>query len=62
VREKMEQLEIGCIYNAAYSPDYNPIESVFSVVKNAIKRERIRQFAKGSKKSIEEIINESFKL
>ena len=28
------------IYNKTYSPDFNPIECVFSVVKNQYKRER----------------------
>ena len=30
------------IFNKPYSPDFNPIESVFSVVKNHYKRARFR--------------------
>ena len=36
----MAELKIMPIYNLAYSPDYNPIESIFSLVKNRYKRIR----------------------
>ena len=32
-KETMRKLKIRYIFNIAYSPDYNPIESVFSKVK-----------------------------
>ena len=31
----MDSLGLVPIFNAAYSPDYNPIENLFSVVKGA---------------------------
>ena len=33
VREQYRRLKITPIWNASYSPDYNPIESCFSIVK-----------------------------
>ena len=42
VQRKMEELGMRCIFNAAYSPDYNPIEGVFSVAKRKIKQERLK--------------------
>ena len=33
----MRQLGFRYIYNVAYSPDYNPIESVFSKIKRAFR-------------------------
>ena len=38
-------LNILPIFNLAYSPDYNPIESVFSQVKRIFNRERLRKLA-----------------
>ena len=39
------RLNITPIFNLAYSPDYNPIESVFSQVKRIFNRERLRKLA-----------------
>ena len=44
-QKKMEFYGIEPIYNSAYSPDFNPIENVFSIVKRRIKLERLRLFA-----------------
>ena len=43
-KKKMATYQIEPVYNSAYSPDYNPIEFVFSVVKKNIKSERLRIF------------------
>ena len=37
----MKVLRIRPIYNASYSPDFNPIEGVFSIVKSKIKKWRL---------------------
>ena len=42
VVERMDELGIEYIYTPAYSPDSNPIESVFSMFKNKLKRERMK--------------------
>ena len=49
VREEMEKLDMIPIYNASYSPDYNPIEGVIGLAKNHIKRERLRAIVLGTK-------------
>ena len=42
VRERMGELSIAYVYSPPYSPDYNGIESVFSIFKNKLKRERLK--------------------
>ena len=42
-----QELDILPIYNVAYSPEYNPIESVFSQVKRTYNRERLNKLANG---------------
>jgi len=37
IRERMDELGFGYIFNAAYSPEFNPIETVFSLAKSYIK-------------------------
>ena len=41
VRELMEKLHINPIFNVGYSPEFNPIESVFSKVKFLFARTRL---------------------
>ena len=38
VRKHLEQLNIPYIFNPPYTPDMNPIESVFWIYKNKFKR------------------------
>ena len=38
VRDRLDELGIGYIYSPVYSPDFNPIESVFSIAKGYIKK------------------------
>ena len=33
IKERLEELSIKCIYAPVYSPEFNPIESCFSVAK-----------------------------
>jgi len=42
VMDRIEELGLEYIFTPAYSPDCNPIESVFSIFKNKFKRMRIR--------------------
>ena len=37
VRNRMDELSIGYIFSPIYSPDYNPVEYVFSIAKREIK-------------------------
>ena len=60
VKERMDELSFNYIYGPAYSPDLNPIESVFSIAKNIIKRKRLAGIVNGYKVNIEQAINEAF--
>ena len=41
IQERMEELSIPCIFNAAYSPNFNPIENVFALAKRNYKKLRM---------------------
>lgn len=47
VREYLDQLSIPYVFNPPYSPDFNGIESVFSIYKNELKRERLKAIVNG---------------
>jgi len=59
-KERMNELGFGYIFGPSYSPDLNPIESVFSIAKSYIKKERLRAIASGEEVDIWKIIRESF--
>jgi transposase len=42
VMDRLEELSIEYVFSPTYSPDFNPIESVFSIFKNKFKRMRIK--------------------
>ena len=42
VRNRLDELSIAYVYSPPYSPDFNGIESVFSIFKNQLKKERIK--------------------
>lgn len=42
VRNRLDELSIAYVYSPPYSPDFNGIESVFSIFKNKLKRERLK--------------------
>jgi transposase len=46
-RAAMAELNIKCIFNVPYSPQFNPIERGFSVVKNHYKRARLNAMRNG---------------
>ena len=56
----MADLGMVRVLNARYSPDLNPIEGVFSVVKRQIKTMRLKALVKGQANKIEEMIDEPF--
>ena len=41
IRDRLDELSIAYVYSPPYSPDFNGIESVFSIFKNQIKRKRL---------------------
>ena len=40
--KEMEELDIIPIFAPIYSPDYNPIEMMFSKLKGIVKRQRLK--------------------
>ena len=42
IRDRMDDLNFAYVYGPPYSPDFNPIESVFSIFKRQMKNERLR--------------------
>ena len=54
------QLDIMVIYNKPYSPDFNPIECMFSVVKNHFKRARFHCENNSIKYDMESLIEKAF--
>ena len=47
--ERIDELGFEYIFTPAYSPDANPIESVFSIFKGQLKKERIKGIMEGKK-------------
>ena len=60
VHQVYQELRIRPIFNAAYSPDYNPAEGAIMLTKTAIKLERWRALQLGHELDIEKTINEKF--
>jgi transposase len=47
--ERIDELGFEYIFTPPYSPDANPIESVFSIFKSQLKKERIKGIIGGKK-------------
>ena len=45
VKDACEKLEFELIFNLPYSPENNPIENVFSIVKNEYRRIKLAKVA-----------------
>ena len=54
VRDRLEELSIPCIFSPPYSPDFNGIESLFSIYKNKLKRRRLSAIVHGHAINLEE--------
>ena len=69
VKSFCDKKDLPLIFNLAYSPEYNPIENVFSLVKNRYKRDKHQSMVKHDhfdalklvKKSIEDLNDETVK-
>ena len=42
VKKRLDEMSIPYIFSPPYSPDYNPIESVFSIFKRELKTRRLK--------------------
>ena len=60
VKDTMNELGIRYIFNVPYSPDFQGVESVFSKVKNIVKRKKLNDIVNKKKTQIENIIKYAF--
>ena len=60
VRAEMTRLEITPIWNAIYSPRWNPIEMCFAKVKRLYKQEKLRRLVRDIPLDMHEMIIHSF--
>ena len=60
VLDVMRQLKFEHIYNASYSPDYNPIENAIGMAKLEIKRARLRAVAANKHIDLPQVVSDSF--
>ena len=60
VRERMDELSIAYVFSPPYSPDLNPIEYVFSIVKRDLKCKRLRAVLHGERFDIRREVKKSF--
>ena len=42
MKTRMDELGIAYIYSPVYSPEFNPIETIFALAKRKIKNERLK--------------------
>ena len=56
----MDELSIAYIYSPVYSPDYNPVEYVFSIAKRKIKDRRLEAILNEEEVDLWDIIRNSF--
>ena len=47
VKWRMDEMSIPYIFGPPYSPDFNPIELVFSIAKRELKKERLKAILNG---------------
>ena len=55
-----EEFNMVPIFNETYSPDYNPIETIFSQVKHRFKEQRLNRLANGKIVNESELIRQVF--
>ena len=61
VRTKMVELDIKPIFNVGYSPEFNPIERVFSKVKRRFNAKRLSDLANRRGFNFDRTITAAFK-
>ena len=55
-REMYEKLDIDTILAPVYSPEYNPIEMMFSKLKGMVKRMRLQDMLKQNKRTFKDML------
>ena len=56
----LQTLKIVPIFNVPYSPQFNGIEAVFSIVKAHFKKELLRELQKQQQPNVKELITYAF--
>ena len=57
VKDLCQEYDIPLIFNMAYSPEYNPIETYFSLLKNFFKRIKLNYIANDKRIDVFEIVD-----
>ena len=60
VQEVMAELNFSYCMAPIYSPDYNPIEYYFSMLKRLVKRERLKDLVANRERDFDEIVREVY--
>ena len=56
----MDELGFAYVYGPAYSPDFNGIETVFSIAKAFVKKQRLACIMQGREIKLRQMIVEAF--
>ncbi len=60
VKERLDEMSIPYIFSPIYSPDFNGIETVFSIAKGYIKKQRLRAIMMEEKIDLKKLTREEF--
>lgn len=60
VKERLEEMSIPYIFSPIYSPDFNGIETVFSIAKGYIKKQRLRAIILEEQIDLKKLTREAF--
>ena len=60
IKERLDELSIAYVYNPPYSPEFNGIETVFSIFKTRFKKKRLQYVQQGKEMEMEKEIQIEF--
>ena len=60
IRERMDELGFEYVYGLAYSPEFNPVDTIFSLTKAYVKKKRLAAVINEYKVDLWKLIQESF--
>ena len=58
--ERMDELGLGYVFGPAYSPDFNPVETIFSGAKSYVKKQRLAAIINGYGIDLWQTVREAF--
>ena len=59
VQSFIKEHHIECIFNVPYSPEYNPIELVFNLLKQSFKKLRLEAISKNKKRGFKNLVKDA---